>query len=151
MDHDIAKARNMKLILCIFEQLSALKINFHKSELFCFGKAKKEQDTYRQLFGCELCSLPFSYMGISIHHRKLSNKEWKCIEDRIEKKLSCWKSKLMSYGDRLVLINSVLTSMPMFLLSFFEVPKGVRKRLDFFRSRFFWQSDEAKKKYGLTR
>ena len=57
----------------------------------------------------------------------------------------------MSYGGRLVLINSVLTSMPMFLLSFFEIPKGVRKRLDFFRSRFFWQSDEAKRKYRLAR
>ena len=49
------------------------------------------------------------------------------------------------------MINSVLTSMPMFLLSFFEIPKGVRKRLDFFRSRFFWQSDEAKRKYRLAR
>ena len=141
----------MKLILCLFEQLSGLKINFHKSELFCFGKAKDEQDTYRQLFRCELGSLPFSYLGIPIHHCKLSNKEWKCTEDRIEKKLSCWKGKLMSYGGRLVLINSVLTSMRMFLLSFFEIPKGVRKRPDFFRSRFFWQSDEAKRKYRLAR
>ena len=74
---------------------------------------------------------------IPIHHRKLSNKEWKCIEDRFEKKLSCWKGKLMSYGGRLVLINSVLTSLPMFLLYFFEIPVGVRKRLDFYRSRFF--------------
>ena len=41
--------------------------------------------------------------------------------------------------------------MPVSLLSFFEVPKGVQKRLDFFRSRFFWQSDEAKKKYRLDR
>jgi hypothetical protein len=32
---------NMKLILCIFEQLSSLNINFHKSEIFCFGKAKE--------------------------------------------------------------------------------------------------------------
>jgi hypothetical protein len=39
MNHDLEKALNMKLILCIFEQLSGLKINFHKSELFCFGKA----------------------------------------------------------------------------------------------------------------
>ena len=62
-----------------------LKINFHKSELFCFGKAKDEEHTYRQLFGCELGALPFSYLGILIHHRKLSNKEWKCIEERIEK------------------------------------------------------------------
>uniref|UniRef100_A0A8I6X924 Uncharacterized protein n=1 Tax=Hordeum vulgare subsp. vulgare TaxID=112509 RepID=A0A8I6X924_HORVV len=57
----------------------------------------------------------------------------------------------MSYGGMLVLINSVLTSLPMFLLSFFEIPKGVRKRLDFYRSRFFWQSDENNKKYRLAR
>ena len=57
----------------------------------------------------------------------------------------------MSYGGRLILINSVLTSLPMFLLSFFEVPVGVRKRLDFYRSRFFWQSDESKRKYRLAK
>jgi hypothetical protein len=34
MEHDTAKAVNMKLILCIFEQLLGLKINFHKSEIF---------------------------------------------------------------------------------------------------------------------
>jgi hypothetical protein len=37
------------------------------------------------------------------------------------------------------------------MLSFLEIPKGVRKRLDFYRSRFFWQSDETKKKYRLTK
>ena len=50
-----------------------------------------------------------------------------------------------------MLINFVLTSMPMFLLSFFEVPVGVRKRLDFYRSRFFWQIDENKNKYRLAK
>jgi hypothetical protein len=29
----------MKLLLSAFEQLSGLKINFHKSEIFCFGEA----------------------------------------------------------------------------------------------------------------
>ena len=42
MDHDLEKARNLKLILSAFEQLSGLKINFHKSELFCFGEAQDE-------------------------------------------------------------------------------------------------------------
>lgn len=41
MEHNLEKALNMKLVLCIFEQLSGLKINFHKSEIFCFGKAKR--------------------------------------------------------------------------------------------------------------
>ena len=39
-DHDLENARNMKLSLCAFEQLSGLTINFHKSEIFCFGAAQ---------------------------------------------------------------------------------------------------------------
>jgi hypothetical protein len=42
----------IKLILCIFEQLSRIKINFHKSAIYCFGKAKDEEHQYREIFGC---------------------------------------------------------------------------------------------------
>jgi len=72
-----------------------------------------------------------------MHYRKLYNKDWKLIEERIEKKLSGWKGKHLSYGGRLVLINSVLSSLPMFMMSFFEVPRGVLKKIEYFRSRFF--------------
>ena len=50
LEHDLDKAVNMKLILSIFEQLLGLKINFHKSEIFCFGKAKDLQNEYRCIF-----------------------------------------------------------------------------------------------------
>lgn len=43
MEHDMEKAKNMKLILCLFEQLSCLKINFHKRELFSLGKPKRRR------------------------------------------------------------------------------------------------------------
>jgi hypothetical protein len=72
------------------------------------------------------------------------------VEDRFERKLASWMGKLLSYRDRIVLINSVLTNLSMLMLSFFEIPIGVRKRLDF-RSRFFWRSDGHKKKYRLSR
>ena len=114
------------------KRLWGRKINFHKSEVFCVEKAKEDQNDYRSIFGCEVGELPFKYLGIPIHYRTLLNKEWKPVEERFERKLGCWAGKLLSYGDRLVLINSVLTSLPIFLFSFFEVPKGVRKRLDFF-------------------
>jgi hypothetical protein len=151
LQYDLEKAVNMKLILTIFEMLSGLKINFHKSEIYCFGKAKEVEDQYRQIFGCESGSLPFRYLGIPIHYRKLRNSEWNPVESRFNAKLGSWQGKMLSYGDRLILINSVLTSLPMFMLSFLEIPKGVRKRLDFFRSRFFWQSTDTKKKYRLTK
>jgi len=88
MDHDLEKAANMKLLLCFFEQLSGLKINFNKSELFCFGEVKDSEIQYAQMFGCALGSYPFRYLGIPMHFRKLSNKDWKVVEERFEKKLS---------------------------------------------------------------
>jgi hypothetical protein len=63
------------------------------------------------------------------------------IEEWIEKKLNSWNGKYLSVGGRLVLINSVLISLPMFMLSFFEVPKGVLEKIDYFKSTFFWQND----------
>jgi hypothetical protein len=90
------------------------------------------QDEYKILFGCEIGSFPFRYLGIPIHFRRLSNGEWKPIDDRLEKKLYSWIGKLLSYDDCLILINLVLTSLPMFMLSLFKIPKGVMKRFDFF-------------------
>jgi hypothetical protein len=50
MEHDLEKAWNLKLILAAFEQLSCLKINFHKSELFCFGDAQDSAALNAELF-----------------------------------------------------------------------------------------------------
>ena len=41
LEHNLEYAQNLRTILCAFEQLSGLKINFHKSEIYCFGEAKK--------------------------------------------------------------------------------------------------------------
>jgi hypothetical protein len=117
--HDLNRAVNMKLILCLFEHLSSLNINFDKSEIFCFGKAREVENDYKQLFGSRVGNLLFKYLGIPIYYRRLLNKEPKPVEDRFERKLRCWLGKILSYGDRLVLINDVLTSLSMFLLSFF--------------------------------
>jgi hypothetical protein len=80
-------------------------------------------------FVCSAGSFPFKYLGIPIHYRKLCNKELKPIQDCFERKLSCWLEKILSYGDCIFLINSMLTSLTIFLLFFLEIPKGVQKRL----------------------
>jgi hypothetical protein len=95
MDHDLEQAKNMKLLLTTLEQLSGLKINYHKCELFCFEEAKDHELQYEQLFGCKKGLYPFRYLGIPMHYRKLYNSDWKMIEERIEKKLSSWKGKYL--------------------------------------------------------
>lgn len=110
------------------EQLSSLKINYHKSEIICFGEAKNSEQEYSHLFGCQMGGYPFKYLGIPMHYKKLRNSDWNTLLERIEKKLSSWKGKHLSAGGRLVLINSVLTSLSLYMLSFFEVPMMVLEK-----------------------
>jgi hypothetical protein len=102
--------------------------------LFCFGQAQEAVDQYADMFGCQEGSFPLKYLAIPIHFRKLSNADWQRVEEQFKKRLSSWKGKHLSTGGRLTLINSVLSSLPMYMMSFFSIPKRVLKKLDFFRS-----------------
>jgi hypothetical protein len=93
--------------------------------LFGFGETKDRIADYVEMFGCKEGEMPFRYLGIPMSSRKLLNKDWSVVEERFQKKLSSWKGKLLLSGGRLVLINLVLSSFPMFLMSFFKIPKGV--------------------------
>jgi hypothetical protein len=137
LDDDLEKAKGLRIVLSDFEKLSGLKINFHKSELFCFGETRERTGEYVELFGCKEGEFPFRYLGIPMSPSRIHNKDWRVVEERFQKKLSSWKGKLLSSGGRLVLINSVLSSLPMFMMSFFRIPKGVLEKLDYYRSRFF--------------
>nr|CAE01890.2 OSJNBa0035O13.13 [Oryza sativa Japonica Group] len=59
LEHDLHEVKNLKLNLSVFEKLSGLKINFHRSELFCFGQAKEYYDQYSNIFGYQLGSRLF--------------------------------------------------------------------------------------------
>ena len=117
--------------------------NFNKRKNFCFGEAKEYRTQYIVLFGCNPGTFPMRYLGIPIHYRKLTNADWSKVEERFEKRLSSWKGKNLLIGERLTSINLVLSSLPMYSMSFFEVPKGVL--------RFFWQCNKHKRKYRLAK
>jgi hypothetical protein len=74
------------------------------------------------------------------------NAEWRKVEERFGRRLGSWKGKHLSIRGRLTFINPVLSSLPMYIMSFFALPRGVQKKLDYFRSRFYWQGDEKKKR-----
>jgi hypothetical protein len=71
LDHDLDQAKSMKLLISVLEELSGLKINFHRSKIICCGVAKDFENQYTELFGCNSGEYPFNYLGIPMHHRKL--------------------------------------------------------------------------------
>lgn len=82
-----------------------------------------------------------------MNYKRLRNSHWKYVEDKVENKLGCWKGSLLTIEGRLTLVNSSLNNVPLYMLSFYKLPKGVKRRLDFFRARLLWQEDQGARKY----
>jgi hypothetical protein len=88
MQNSHEQARNLKFILRLFEQMSGLKINFHKSEVYCMGAAKERQEAFESIFACQSKELPMKYLGIPIDKKRIKNSDWNGPIGRIEKNLA---------------------------------------------------------------
>ncbi|KAL2455081.1 RNase H domain-containing protein [Abeliophyllum distichum] len=54
--------------------------------------------------------------------------------------ISGWASRLLSFGGRITLIRSVLSSIPLYLLQIMNPPKAILKKLEGIFARFLWDS-----------
>ncbi|GJR18976.1 hypothetical protein Tco_0967503 [Tanacetum coccineum] len=68
---------------------------------------------------------------------------------KLSTRLSKWKLKSLSIGGRLTLIKSVLSSLPLYYMSSFKVPKGVLSKMESIRRNFFNGVENAEKKMSL--
>jgi transcription termination factor Rho len=69
----------MKLKLCAFEQVSRLKINFHKSELYCFGEAQDSIDANLVNSPYDILVSPYTIENFEMRTgRKLRNISRQC-------------------------------------------------------------------------
>jgi hypothetical protein len=54
------------------------------------------------------------------------------------------------YGARVILINACLSSIPLYILSFYKLHVGVDNRFIIFRNRLLWQEEQDMRKCHLV-
>ncbi|XP_071694930.1 uncharacterized protein [Rutidosis leptorrhynchoides] len=121
---------NLVKILKCFENLSGLKINFHKSVLYGLGVASIDIEGLASRVGCKVGDLPFIYLGLPVGKNLSKEQSWKPMIEKFYLKLTNWKARSISYGGRLTLVNSVLSSLPLYYFSLFRAPMSVLKNLE---------------------
>jgi hypothetical protein len=87
---------------------------------------------------CRIGTLPFTYLGLPIGANPKSLTTWNPLLSQIRKQLFSWRNKHISLGGRIVMINAVLNSIPIFFLSFLKVPTLVRKKIVRMQREFLW-------------
>ena len=102
------------------------------------------------IFQCRMGSLPMKYLGMLLGTSFKTASIWNPILEKMEKKLSGWKHLYLSKGGRLMLLKSTLSSLPMYFLSLFTIPKAVAARLESIQRNFLWRSFEGSFKYPVV-
>ena len=79
------------------------------------------------------------YLGAPLFLTRSPSKDFKFLQEKLEAKLSGWRSRCLSWASRCTLINSVAQAIPNYTLSFFNVPTKNCDKLDSLSRRFWWK------------
>ncbi|GJR77142.1 RNA-directed DNA polymerase, eukaryota [Tanacetum coccineum] len=99
--------------------------------------------------GCSILHTPFNYLGVKVGGIMSRFSSWDDVIPKLSARLSKWKLKSLSIGGRLTLIKSVLSSLQLYYMSSFKVPKGVLSKMESIRRNFFNGVENAEKKMSL--
>ena len=146
---------NSEQLMCLswtlmwFEAFSGLKINLNKSEIIPLGRVDNVESLAVEL-GCRVGVLPTMYLGLPLGAPQRALGVWDSVEERFRKRLSSWKRQYISKGGRLTLIRSTLSSLPIYFLSLFRMPKRVCARLEKIQRDFLWGGGNLDRKPHLV-
>ena len=87
-------------------------------------------EEFAKVLGCKASSLPSTYLGLPLGAPYKSSRVWEGVEKRFKKRLALCKRKYLSKGGRQTLIKSILSSLPIYFMSLFVIPKRVVARLE---------------------
>ena len=139
---DLRAVQKLKIILDLFAAATGLTINYNKSSAVPIhmndGLIQQCIDT----LGCKRESFPQNYLGMPLSAHKLPNLVFSTYIERIEKSLSSWQASLLNTMGRVVLINSVLDSKLIYVMSSMQLPPGLLQQVDKLRRAFLWAGDQ---------
>ena len=132
-----------------FEAISGLKVNRDKSEAIPVGRVDS-LEIIVSVLECRIGKLPSSYLGLPLGAPFKSSRVWDVVEERFRKRLSLWKRQYLSKGRRLTFIKSTLSSLPIYLMSLFVIPRKVCTRLEKIQRDSLWGGSVLEKKVHLV-
>jgi hypothetical protein len=141
-----ANVCELRAVLTLFAEMSGLKVNFNKSMQVGINIAESWLNEAASILNCKVGKAPFLYLGLSIGGNPSRLAFWDPVVNTIKSRLSGWQSHFLSFGGRLVLLKFVLTSLPVYALSFFKAPSGIISIIESIFNKKNWGGSADNKK-----
>ena len=128
----------LKAILKCFELASSLKVNYFKIKVGGVGVNVNQTMFYSSILNWDIMKTPFTYLGVMVGGNHKGCVFWEGVLNKLRSRLGSWKGKFLSMVDKICLIKSVLTSLPLFYMSFFCMPTIMVKEVKMIQKSFLW-------------
>ncbi|KZV49641.1 hypothetical protein F511_08962 [Dorcoceras hygrometricum] len=139
--------KKIRELLFHYENTSGQLINSEKSLFITSNKVSlQKRATINLLTGFQEGSLPLTYLGAPLFTGNRKSRYFQPLITKALNKLKGWELKYLSPGSRLVLIKSVLCSLPIYLFHVLEPPGTILHKLEMICAKFFWGAKDREKK-----
>lgn len=115
-------------LLDLFGEASGLRPNFQKS--YAYPIRVDVESVPALEFPCAPATFPCNYLGLPLSCGGLSKARLLALVDKVAARLPSWRAHLLSPAVRLVLINSVLSALPVYHMLALDLPAWVIKAID---------------------
>lgn len=113
-------------VLVEYEKISRKLINLNKSFIYVHEKVPVAiKNKIRRITGIAIGVFPFTYLGFLIYYRRRKRSHFEELVQEVRRIILAWHNRFLTYGGRYILIKSVLQSVPVYLMSTMNPPKGV--------------------------
>nr|XP_043615878.1 uncharacterized protein LOC122587778 [Erigeron canadensis] len=140
--------RSAKIILDsinAFKDMSGLVPSMPKSNVFFCNVSDQIKQTILEIMPFEEGSLPVRYLGVPLISTQLLYKDCNVLLERMEKRITDWRNKSLSFARRLQLVRKVLSSLHFYWVLVFILQQRLVHDLECKMRRFLWSQGDLVK------
>ena len=105
------------------------------------GYSPSDSQSITNRLNCRLGSFPTTYLGIPISDSHLSVADLRPSVLKLQHCIKPWKGRWLSKAARTILINSSLSSLLLFIMSFYSLPETLHHEIGSVQAHFYWVGD----------
>ncbi|KAM1032357.1 hypothetical protein ACFX2C_036031 [Malus domestica] len=144
------QAKILKDCLDNFCAVSGQQVNFDKSCIYCSPNISRSKATeIANICGSPLTSDLGHYLGVPLLHSRVNKETYGNIVEKVQRRLSAWKSNTLSMAGRLVYLQSVAS--PIYSMQSTRLPISICDKIDKLNRNFLWGHTEGNSKVHLVK
>jgi hypothetical protein len=128
--------------------VSGSEISHAKSKIYSWNITPIEMRDISRILGMEGHTIweTFTYLGVPISKTNPRATNWSHLLDKLRNRISSWGANWLSLAGRIVLIKSVLASVPIYQNSLLLAPGSIINQLEALQRRFLWEGGKQTNK-----